>query len=357
MRISISRPGALAAALGASLLLNAALLLSACSGSPADGGAAAADTAVVPLTDLGSARYEGFAGGLYPGGINTIPAVHAAAGAARARLIRPLDPAGNPSASGRIVLLSVGMSNTSNEFCGNDAGTACSAGTFVSQAAADPDVNHTTLTVVNGAQGGQDAVVWTAPTARVFDVVRDQRLAPAGLTERQVQVVWLKQADASPRVALPSGQADAYVLERYLGQIVRALRVRYPNLRQVFLSSRTYGGYANSNLNPEPYAYESGLAVKWLIQAQIEQASAGTVDPVAGSLAYDAAAPWLAWGPYLWANGMHPRSDGLTWAAADFGSDGTHPSSSGRAKVSAQLLAFFKTSATTRCWFLRSSAC
>ena len=35
----------------------------------------------------------------------------------------------------------------------------------------------------------------------------------------------------------------------------------------MFLQSRTYGGYATTNENPDPYAYEYGFATKWLIQA------------------------------------------------------------------------------------------
>ena len=166
------------------------------------------------------------------------------------------------------------------------------------QAAADPSVNHTTLAIVNGARGGQDAQAWDATTDANYDTVRLNRLGPLGLTERQVQIVWVKQADAGPQDSLPSAQSDAYQLESRLGNIARALRSHYPNLKIIFFSSRIYAGYATTTLNPEPFAYESGFAVKWLIQAQIEQMSnGGTVtDARAGDLNYNSGAVWLALG-------------------------------------------------------------
>ena len=45
-------------------------------------------TKLVPLTDLGTGKYEGFEGGLYPDGTNTRPASHEAAGLALARQSR-----------------------------------------------------------------------------------------------------------------------------------------------------------------------------------------------------------------------------------------------------------------------------
>jgi hypothetical protein len=104
----------------------------------------------------------------------------------------------------------------------------------------------------------------------------------------------------------------------------------------VYLSSRTYAGYATTTLNPEPIAYESGFAVRWLIRDRIENTLGG---------------PWLGWGPYLWTDGTKGRRDGLVWTCADVAADGTHPSPQGRAKVAGLLLRFFTTDPTARDWF------
>ena len=346
-----------------------ALTLAACSRSPAsptEGGLTEAaacagrmDTARVPLSDLGTGCYLGFQGGLYPNASNTMPAAHRSAGLAAAARIRPLDTEGRPSATGRIVLLSIGMSNTTQEFC-SDGGLpgSCQPTSFVAQATADPAVNHTTLALVNGASGGKVADAWTSPSLPDYDRIRTSWLAPLGLSERQVQIAWVKVANAQPRTSLPDTAADAYRLVRQLGQIARALKVRYPNLQQVFLTSRLYAGYATSTLNPEPYAYESGFAVKWAVEAQIAEMSGRAADARAGTLRYDdGTAPWIAWGPYPWAAGTRARSDGLTWVASDFAADGTHPASAARQKVGAMLLGAFKSSAETECWFLAGRRC
>jgi hypothetical protein len=315
-------------------------------------------TGPVPLTELGRNTYKGFPGGLYDDGSNTPPAAHHTEGLARRSLTVPLDASGAPSAGGRIVMISVGMSNTTQEFCaGASTTTACNSYSFMGLAAADAQVNRTTLTIVNGARGVQVATQWDSPTDVQYDTVV-ARLQARGVTEAQVQVAWVKLANPTPMDSLP-GTADALVLEAALGRVVRAMKVRYPNLRMVFLSSRIYGGYATTTLNPEPYAYESGFSVKWLIAAQARQISTGAVDATAGSLDYRTGeAPWLAWGPYLWANGTTPRTgDGLTWLASDLDADGTHPSAAGVRKVADQLLAFFKTSPYTSCWFLGPGSC
>jgi Cu/Ag efflux protein CusF len=69
-----------------------------------------------PLPELGTGKYHGFMGGLYPEGKNQRPSAHEAAGLARAKKMVPLDADGKPNARGKIVLISVGMSNTTGNY-------------------------------------------------------------------------------------------------------------------------------------------------------------------------------------------------------------------------------------------------
>lgn len=314
-----------------------------------------ASVGLTPLNDLGTGLYLGqFEGGLYPGGSNYLPPAHDAEGLARAAGVEPLDMLGNPSPTGKMVLLSIGMSNTTQEFCGSsNPAQPCASWTFAGQAAVDTQINHATLVIVNGAMGGQTAMTWDSPTDPNYDRVRDTLLVPQGLSEAQVQVAWVKVANAQPSVSLPAANSDAYTLETFTGGVMRALKSRYPNIQIAFVSSRIYAGYARntSTLNPEPYAYESGFSMKWLIEAQIDQMAGGGVDPRAGDLDYNAAAPWIAWGAYLWADGLAPRSDGLIWQCSDLDSDGTHPAQSGEQKVGAMLLDFMFSSPFASPWF------
>jgi hypothetical protein len=290
-----------------------------------------------PLNDLATGRYKGFEGGLYENGSNEVPRDHAVDGLALAAQVRPI--------RGKFVFLGIGMSNATIEFR-----------PFVEMADSDANVNHTTMAIINGAQGAMTACFWRfatenpvqkgcrAPRAipNQYDRIRDEVLQPAGLAEDQVEVVWMLNADPRPSVALPSPDAEAYVYEREIGEIARAARARYPNLKLMFVSSRVYAGYATVPLNPEPYAYEYGFSVKWAIQAQIDQMRRGKVDLIAGDLDYKrGVAPWIAWGPYLWADGEVPRSDGLTWKPSEFQKDGTHPNKQGVEKVALMLMNFF----------------
>ncbi|MBM4168724.1 MAG: T9SS type A sorting domain-containing protein [Ignavibacteria bacterium] len=288
---------------------------------------------LMPLTELGTGTYRNFSGGLYPQGTNQRPAAHEAAGQLLAQQVQPLNATGIPDlVNGKIVLLSIGMSNTTQEFS-----------VFKSLADADPAKNPR-LVIVDGAQGGQTASTISNPNANFWSVI-EQRLTSAGVTRQQVQVFWVKEANANPTQAFP---VHAQTLQSQLEAIARILKDKYPNARLAFFSSRTYGGYATTTLNPEPYAYESGFSVKWMVEKQINGDT---------SLAFSGSAPrapWLAWGPYLWGDGMRGGLGALVWECHDFQSDGTHPAASGRQKVADALLSFFKNDPTAVPWFLRS---
>src|SRR5262249_28376386 len=152
------------------------------------------------------------------------------------------------------------------------------------------------------------------------------RLEQAGVSPEQVQVAWIKQARAGPST-LGEFPRHAQALKENLAVIVRGLRERYPNLQITYVSSRIYAGYANTQLNPEPYAYEGAYSVRWLVQDQIDGKGDLNADAAKGPVR----APVLLWGPYLWADGTHARADNqLAWQADDFSNDGTHPNAAGQ---------------------------
>jgi hypothetical protein len=139
-------------------------------------------------------------------------------------------------------------------------------------------------------------------------------------------------------------------MKGHMVTILNKLKDRFPNLRIAYVSSRIYGGYARTPLNPEPYAYESAFVVLWLIQDQIKGDPKLSFDPEKGEVK----SPLLLWGPCLWADGEKSRNAGdLVWKPDDFGPDGTHPSDSGRRKVAELLLRFVKTDPTAKVWFTK----
>jgi hypothetical protein len=269
-------------------------------------------TGLVPLTDMGKRKYRGYRGGLYPSGTNRPTKAYLRKGTEAAKRVRPIN--------GKIVLLSIGMSNASVEFAA-----------FKRTADRDPQKNSS-LVIVDGAQDGFDSR--RARSQPVFWETIDQRLSDAGVTPDQVQAVWLKESVAGEQRRFPK---DARGLQSDLRAILRIMRVRYPNVKLVYLSSRTYGGYAITGLNPEPAAYDSAYAVRGIIQERIRGKIKG---------------PWLFWGPYLWTDGMAGRNDGLVWSCDDVEDDGTHPSRSGIQKVVNMLTTFFKTDPTAKRWYV-----
>jgi len=391
---TVDSAGAAKPGLGTGVAVGSATITASLSGLSSAGTLTVTNTGfftATPLMDMAvssgpCATYQGFPGGLYENCSNTVPADHGADGLAFASQVAPLDVNGKPSSSGQIVFSSIGMSAALTEFS-----------QFLTMAQASTAVNQSTLTIYEGAASNQDACYWFPATGppgcdpsapNNYDRIQTAMASgPGDLSPAQIQVAWIDEANGRvhPQSAgcsttgtecVPlcdetvSGctntpeTTDALNLEQELGNILRAAKQRWPNLKMAFFSGRIYAGYAvggqDSTPDPEPYAYEVGFAVKWLIEAQITQLRTGTVDPVAGDLGYDVA-PWLGWGWYTWASGPIPRSDGLIWcngqAAApcsgeiDFQSDGLHPNTAGATKFANILMNFFLNSPYTSAWF------
>jgi uncharacterized protein YjdB len=295
---------------------------------------------VPAITDNPAYVYKGLNLGQYNDlttgeGTSTPPAAHDAWGQSLAASIKPID--------GAVVGLITGLSNA--VLFGTQQPT-----NFVNQTAAlrEAGTVKSSFHVVCGARGSTPSSEWENNTYGAYTTANAQ-LANAGFTPSQVQVMFIENGDANeppgtlqtstsllppaPHIPPLSSDPDYWNLIYNMGNQIRYLRTQYPNLQQVFLHARIYAGYAQTTAsNPEPFALEQSLAIKYLVMAQSLQLYNGTTDPVAGDLLTNC--PWVGWGYYMWANGETPRADGLTWnAATDYqttgGSAYIHPSATG----------------------------
>jgi len=297
-------------------------------------------TPIVALNDLGTGTYQGSEGGLYPNGSNVRPASHDSDGVNFAYGIQPLDSNGNPSPTGKYVLMALGESTAQNEF-----------NRFLPIANSDPAKNSS-LKIMNGSQGGATPKDFADINSYYWGMVLNNYLPQNGVTAKQVVAIWMEDTDGIATGTFPTDIAN---LQSEYESIMQNMHTLFPNLKLVYFSPRVYGGYSNgvgTPDNPEPYAYEVGFAAKWAIQDQLNGNANLNYDPTKGAVV----APWMSWGTYYWSNGMLGRSDGLVWACSDFSADGTHPSSTGgrlgQLKVATQLLNFLKTDDTTIPWYL-----
>jgi len=316
----------------------ASILVGLMIGHTGDAQAQNCDTTVglPPINDLGMGSWHGSQGGLYLQGSNTRPASHTANGLTLTDGIVPLNTNGSPDyVGGKIIFLSVGMSNTEQEF-----------DTLMPIVDA-LEMRNPYLELFNGAQGGQYIDKIISDTTDYWERLTD-RLEQGGLSASQVQAIWFKEADFHPTdTTFPNYFKD--LRDKFI-VAMDSIHNRFPNAKLCYVASRTYGGYSNTlgDLgNPEPFAYYTGWAVKALIKEQL----AGDL-PFLGD---SAVSPWLSWGVYLWADGKTPRSDSLQWFCEDFDSlDGRHPSEIGEAKVANILLDSLIADETARPWFLRT---
>ena len=262
---------------------------------------------------------------------NTMPVTHHASGEAIAASILPLDANGKVDlTNGKIAVIAEGMSNTQQEML-------ALLQQFIRT---NPAVNPK-LQFVNLAQSGCDLICWVNKGVQTIDP--------------QVQVVLMKHSNNRPQMAngapenpqapFTTAQSKRFpnhatVTQGMLKQRILDLKIKYPNLKLLYLTSRCYGGWsctAAAASYRESVAYEEGFSVKWLIESQIAK-----TDSQLDFSIPNAKAPWLAWGPYLW---------DPSWPQNWFEEDGTHPCAPGETAVAKRWLDFLMLDSTSRSWF------
>lgn len=289
----------------------------------------------LPIKDDPAVRLYAYAGTVS----NEPPASYKDKGVVDGLLVQPLDLAGNPDPAGQIVILALGMSNTGLAWDG-----------LTDLVNSSPAIaKNSAVVLFNGAKGGADLPKWVAPDAPQFVRVAGD-LAAAGYSEGQVQAVWLFNSVRPGENQIPTTEDWPRMVADGLADCIRAAQVRYPNLKQVFLSSREYGGWAKQNpAGRKREAFLSGLGVRHLVSCRIQEELTGQVaDLTIGSLVN---LPFFDWSVYPYAAGATPNNDGVSWPRDCFERDGVHPNALGVMRWGNLLYSWFSSNDYTAPYF------
>lgn len=300
-----------------------------------------------PLTTVGVPYKSRMTGGIFAQGGNVEPLFATSRGVERAQAIKDAGP---------FVFMAIDSSNLWDEFK-----------EFTNTFGAAPDLNPQ-MTLVNASTGGCDTFSWAYDTPCGGANVpaweqMDAKLAAKGMTRADVKVVFTKIVTAKFRFSAKQFEPRLVQEKQFARDFLTALRVKLPNVTMVYLSSRIYAGYSTAGvLSPEPMAYETGWAVRDLIDEQHTAVlQANTSSPM-----HDQNVPWVTWGPYMWADGTTPRVDALTppastqtWLCSDFqglplgmAQDGIHAHKTGWVKIATHLDFTLRSSPHASIWYL-----
>ena len=289
-----------------------------------------------PLDELGTGTFMGEMGGLYPNGSNNMPADFYNDALLMATAVQPLDQTGEPDEKGKIGLVAIGAS------------TVAMFGKALGDLIYDVPGIDPAIVYVNGGIGGQDLNKIRDPLARYWVEV-DSRVKMAGLTNEQVQVVWMQEDDLRNQSSAFPDRAE--MLANEFVYAAQQLKIRYPNLKLLYFTGRHTTAYMPADAkdkHKEPRAYLNGWATKWLIEAQIEGI------PELTYKGEDVKVPLMLWGPYFWTQGEKPREDGYTFTRDMVTADGVHPNAEGEVKVANDIISFWRKDPVSAVWLTNS---
>jgi hypothetical protein len=182
--------------------------------------------------------------------------------------------------------------------------------------------------LVNCSVGGHAIERWndSAFDSVLWDECLQRRLAAAGLRTEQVRVLYHKAANQFGSMGggqfppLPAANANYHLFLANLEHFSARVREKFPNVRAVYTTSRSYGGFVGaSSPRGEPQAYEEGHALNTWLERNAE---------VAGV--------WYGWGPYIWAPACGTgitNGSGVCYTREDYREDAVHPTAAGELKI------------------------
>lgn len=257
--------------------------------------------------------------GLYDG-TNDPP--HVQAGMEAARRIQKLDAAGLPSTTGKRGVWFSGMSNWNQilDMYFSFYKLLYPRSRWLSQ--------------LNCAYGGWDIYRMVVGEPEEYWRKVNVRLTRANVHPNQVQVALIKNSLANRNIINNHREEFKTYLLLWIDRIKRT----FPNLQQLFIHAANYSGYAGEGApRTEPNAFIEGVVIREVVLEHLQDTK-----------------PWIAWGPYFWANGMIPRDyDSLFWTCFHFlEKDGVHPSDETKSIIARMLMDFLSNKEFTKEWWL-----
>lgn len=287
----------------------------------------------VPINDLGQETFNGYTGGLYPGGVNNPRGRYALDLLSTCKNINPIDTFGNPSATnGKILFVSLGFSTGSQNMLALQKKT-------IGNPLTNPKLSL--LSFNKGSGTGMLNNIMN-PNDPYWDFV-STRINETKTSYRQVQIIYLETEDSTKITSFPGRPIQ---VKNELESCFRLFKQKFPNVKLVYLLARTTT-FGNWNIiNREPCPYYLGWACKWAIEDQIKGVT-GT--KYKGP---NAVSPMITWGFYQWAQEKPRVTDGFKWTV-DLMKDGLHANDIGKDTLAKRFQKFLLNDKYAKNWYAK----
>jgi len=180
------------------------------------------------------------------------------------------------------------------------------------------------------------------PNDEYWDHVTQILTGGAHSSYRQVQVIYLEADDSSKNdIIFP---ARALKVKEDLQTCLRLYKIKFPNVKVVYVlgRTRTFGNQKLFNREPSPYYF--GWACKWAIEDQINGV------PGTAYKGKKPVSPMVTWGFYQWADSLPRVTDNFYWRLSET-QDGLHANPVGQDTLATRFQNFLLTDKRAGIWY------